>query len=150
MRSVLALTVAAVAQASSFSVETIHDAAAPVLSSVEAEAIPDAYIVKFKDHVDDSAATVHHTWIQDMHSNGEQERLELRKRGEIAEAFAGLKHTFNIGEGFKGYAGHFHESVIEQLRTHPDVSFQTPHRCMHKSTANFNVRRDASLVHELI
>jgi cerevisin len=123
MRSVLALTVAAVAQASSFSVETIHDVAAPVLSSIEAEAIPDAYIIKFKDHVDDSAATVHHNWIQDIHSNGEQERMELRKRGDIAEAFAGLKHTFNIGEGFKGYAGHFHESVIEQLRTHPDVEY---------------------------
>jgi cerevisin len=126
MRGAIVASLAAVVSATSYSIETIHGEAAPILSSVDAETIPDSYIIKFKDHVDDSAATVHHSWIQDMHSNGEQERLELRKRGDVAEAFAGLKHTFNIGEGFKGYAGHFHESIIEQLRTHPDVSCQSP------------------------
>lgn len=123
MRSVLALSVAAVAQAASFGIETVHDGAAPVLSSVEADAIPDAYIIKFKDHVDDSAATTHHSWIQDIHSGGEQERLDLRKRGlSTDDIFEGMKHTFKIGDSFKGYSGHFHESVIEQVRNHPDVS----------------------------
>jgi cerevisin len=33
-----------------------------------------------------------------------------------------LKHTFDIGDAFKGYAGHFDESMIEKVRNHPDVS----------------------------
>ncbi|KAL6872090.1 serine protease-like protein [Trichoderma novae-zelandiae] len=126
MRSVVALSIAAVAQASTFQIGTIHENSAPVLSTVEANAIPDAYIIKFKDHVGEADATKHHDWIQSIHTNVEQERLELRKRSNIFGAdgvFDGLKHTFKIGDGFKGYAGHFHESVIEQVRNHPDVEY---------------------------
>ncbi|UKZ95738.1 Subtilisin-like proteinase Spm1 [Trichoderma asperellum] len=125
MRSVIALSVAAVAQASSFQVGTIHESSAPVLSNIEANAIPDNYIIKFKDHVDEAGADKHHNWIQSIHDEGEQQRLELRKRSSIFgadEAFDGLKHTFKIGD-FKGYAGHFAEDIIEQVRNHPDVEY---------------------------
>lgn len=128
MRYALTLSLVAAASASTFGVGTIHDKSAPVLSSIEAESIPDSYIVKFKNHVDDSSASSHHNWILDIHSGGEQERLELRKRSESADdfvPFSGMKHTFKIGE-FKGYAGHFHESVIEKVRNHPDVSRSHP------------------------
>ncbi|KAF4980317.1 hypothetical protein FZEAL_3634 [Fusarium zealandicum] len=125
MRSAITLSLAAVASAASFSTGTIHDRAAPILSSIDAETIPDSYIIKFKDHVDDSAASTHQTWIQDIHNNGEQERLELRKRSSpfSDKAFSGLKHTFSIGDAFKGYAGHFDEDVIEMVRNHPDIEF---------------------------
>ncbi|KEY68609.1 hypothetical protein S7711_05789 [Stachybotrys chartarum IBT 7711] len=126
MRSALALSVAAVAQAASLSIETVHDGAAPVLTSVGADVIPDAYIIKFKDHVDAAAAEHHQNWIHTVHTEGEEQRLELRKRSAAslsAEIFSGLKHSFSIGDDFKGYAGHFHESVIEQLRNHPDVEY---------------------------
>lgn len=126
MRTAFTLSLAAVASASSFSVGTIHDKSAPVLGSVQTEQIPDAYIIKFKDHVNEDTASSHHTWVQNIHSGGEQERLELRKRGEPLDAFSGMKHTFKIGN-FKGYAGHFHESVIEQVRNHPDVSTEPCH-----------------------
>lgn len=125
MRSFAALSVAAVAQAASFSVETIHQDSAPVLSSVDADDIPDSYIVKFKDHVDTSGVSDHHTWIQTLHDDDSQERLELRKRdGSISDqVFSGMKHTFDIGSGFKGYAGHFHPDLIEKVRNHPDVEY---------------------------
>ncbi|KAI5467954.1 peptidase S8/S53 domain-containing protein [Mariannaea sp. PMI_226] len=123
MRTAFTLSLAAVASASSFSVGTIHDKSAPVLSSTQAEHIPDSYIIKFKDHINEDTASDHHTWVQDIHKGGEQERLELRKRNlDDFTTFSGLKHTFKIG-GFKGYAGHFHESIIEQVRNHPDVEF---------------------------
>jgi cerevisin len=122
MRTAFTLSLAAVASASSFSVGTIHDKSAPVLGSVQSEQIPDSYIIKFKDHVNEDTASNHHTWVQDIHQGGEQSRLELRKRGEPLDAFSGMKHTFKIGN-FKGYAGHFHESIIEQVRNHPDVEF---------------------------
>jgi cerevisin len=125
MKSALTLSVAAVASAASFSVGTVHDKAAPILSSIDAETIPDSYIIKFKDHVDEHAASNHHMWIQDTHTQGESERLELRKRSIpfTDKTFSGLKHTFDIGEAFKGYAGHFDESMIEKVRNHPDVEF---------------------------
>ena len=124
MRGVVALSLAAVAQAGSFSIGTVHDGAAPLLSSIDANTIPDAYIIKFKDHVDASSALDHHSWVQSIHEGGEQQRLELRKRGMsvMDDIFTGMKHTFKIGDAFKGYAGHFHEDVIEQVRNHPDVS----------------------------
>ncbi|KAM0240888.1 hypothetical protein ACHAP5_007752 [Fusarium lateritium] len=125
MKSVLTLSVAAVASAASFSVGTVHDKAAPILSSIDAETIPDSYIIKFKDHVDGAAASDHHMWVQDAHKEGETERMELRKRSMSFsdKAFSGLKHTFEIGDAFKGYAGHFDESMIEKVRNHPDVEF---------------------------
>lgn len=85
MRSVIALSVAAVAQASSFQVGTIHESSAPVLSNIEANAIPDNYIIKFKDHVDEKGVDKHRSWIQSIHDEGEQQRLELRKRSSILE-----------------------------------------------------------------
>lgn len=130
MKSVVAaLSVAAIAQAASFKTGTIHQDAAPILDATNVEAIPGAYIIKFKDHVDEHKAKSHHAWVEDIHGGGEQERLELRKRSSIPgldDVFAGLKHTFDVGETFKGYAGHFHEDVIEQIRNHPDVSTLPP------------------------
>lgn len=123
MKTILALSVAAVAQAA-FSIETIHKGSAPVLSSVHADVVPDSYIIKFKDHVDEAKANEHHAWVMDIHTGGEEDRFELRKRGlasSTVDAFSGTKHTYNF-DGFKGYSGHFHESIIEKVRNNPDVS----------------------------
>lgn len=126
MKSVILLSLAACAVAApTAGVETIHDGAAPILSSSNAEAIPNAYIIKFKKHVDHKSAADHQMWIQKVHGEREDERLELRKRGlfdSVNDAFTGLKHTYNVGSGFLGYAGHFDEETIEKVRRHPDVS----------------------------
>ncbi|TQS34043.1 hypothetical protein Golomagni_05591 [Golovinomyces magnicellulatus] len=125
MKSVVAaLSVAAIAQASSFKIGTVHHDSAPILGAANADTIADSYIIKFKEHVSDSSAESHHGWIKNIHDGDEQERLELRKRGLFDSAedlFGGMKHTFNIGDNFRGYAGHFRESTIEQIRNHPDV-----------------------------
>lgn len=135
MKGFVALSLAAYAAAApAFNVETIHGDAAPILSSANAEEVPGAYIIKFKDNVDEKTAADHHSWVQNIHDTwvktfpeGKDERiLELRKRGSglslSDDVFRGLKHTYKIGNGFVGYAGHFDESVIEQVRRHPDVS----------------------------
>lgn len=123
----LSLASAASAAPSFFGIETIHGDAAPILSSTGAEDIPNSYIIRFKNHVTDASASEHHSWVQQIHSTSEDERLELRKRGGfVEEAFRGLGHTFKIGESFHGYAGHFDESTIEAVRNHPDVS-QSPY-----------------------
>ena len=117
-------------------VDTIHNDAAPIISSSNFKEIPDSYMVVFKKHVTERGASVHHSWVQDTHSSQENRKHELRKRSQISMAddtvFEGLRHTYNIpgAGGFLGYAGHFDEGVIELVRRHPDVStrpcFTTP------------------------
>lgn len=99
---------------------TIHNDAAPILSSTNAVEVPDSYIIVFKDHVTPSSAAAHHSWVQDVH----MQHSELRKRSQFpfsGDVFAGLKHTFDIAGSFLGYSGHFDENVIETIRRHPDV-----------------------------
>ena len=107
-------------------VDTIHNNAAPVISSSNSKEIPDSYMVVFKKHVTERDASAHHSWIQDTHSSHETRKQELRKRSQAPMAgdtvFEGLRHTYNIPGGFLGYAGHFDEGVIELVRRHPDVS----------------------------
>jgi cerevisin len=128
MRGVVALSLAAYAAAApTVSFDTIHGEAAPILSSSNAEVVPNSYIIKFKKHVNDDSATAHQTWIQEVHNFRETERSDLKKRGQMVDdVFRGLKHTYKIGQDFVGYSGHFDEDVIEKVRRHPDVSSLCP------------------------
>ncbi|GES64222.1 serine proteinase [Aspergillus terreus] len=106
-------------------VGSIHNEAAPILSAANAKEVPDSYIVVFKKHVKDDAATAHHMWVQDIHDS-QFARTELKKRSLLGlgdEMYLGLKNTFNIAGSLMGYSGHFHEDVIEQVRRHPDVEY---------------------------
>lgn len=110
--------------ASPVAVDSIHNDAAPVLSSSNAKEVPDSYIVVFKKHVDSESVSAHHSWVQDIHES-QVERIDLKKRslfGVGDELYLGLKNTFDIAGSLVGYSGHFHEDVIEQVRRHPDVS----------------------------
>ncbi|KAJ6070498.1 hypothetical protein N7467_011817 [Penicillium canescens] len=125
MKGFLSLTLLPLlAAATPVSVGSIHNDAAPILSSSNAEDIPDSYIVVFKKHVNQKSASAHHSWVQDIHT-AQNGRMELKKRSLFDfdfEAFMGLKHTFHIAGELTGYAGHFHEDVIEQVRRHPDTA----------------------------
>ncbi|PKY06329.1 cerevisin precursor [Aspergillus campestris IBT 28561] len=106
-------------------VGSIHNDAAPVLSSINAKEVPDSYIVVFKKHVDSMSASAHQSWVQDIHDS-QTSRLELKKRslfGLDDDLFSGLKSTFDIAGSLMGYTGHFHADVIEQVRRHPDVDY---------------------------
>ena len=123
--ALISLSMAAGALAAPFSTETIHKDAAPVISSTNAETVPDSYIVVFKKHVDEDAASTHQLWVKDAHVSSESTRAELRKRSHYPvteNIFEGIKHTYNIAGGFLGYSGHFDEDIIEKVRRHPDVS----------------------------
>jgi len=120
----------------------IHDATlgkpAPLVTPISAleHEIPNNYIVVFKKHVDGASATGHHSWVTDLH---ETSISSLRKRSQIPlirgesdssssvdvdiDSLTGLKHTYNISGGLLGYSGAFDESVMEQIRNHPDVAY---------------------------
>lgn len=127
MKRLLGLSVLPIlASASPVLVHSIHNDAAPILSSSNAKELPNSYIIVFKKHVTDNVAAAHHSWVQDLHLEKQNTRTELRKRDQFPFSdmiFEGLKHTYNIAGGFLGYSGHFDEETIEQVRRHPDVSF---------------------------
>jgi cerevisin len=103
---------------------TIHKDAAPILSSTQSKEVPNSYMVIFKKHVKHADAKDHHSWVQNIHTKSEGERMELRKRSQFpltTDVFEGLKHTYNVGS-LMGYSGHFDDETIEQIRRHPDVS----------------------------
>ena len=121
------------AAASPVIVDTIHNDAAPVLSSVNAREVPNSYIVVFKKHVDQGVATAHYDWVGDVHLSSIQSRTELRKRSQFPfqdEVFQGLRHTYNIAGQMLGYSGHFDDDVLEQIRRHPDVSLIARYTCL--------------------
>ncbi|KXG49696.1 Peptidase S8/S53, subtilisin/kexin/sedolisin [Penicillium griseofulvum] len=126
MKGFISLTlIPLLAAASPVAVGSIHNDAAPILSSMNSRDIPDSYIVVFKKHVDQGSASAHQSWLQEVHT-AHTGRMELKKRSLFDfdyEAFMGLKHTFHIAGSLMGYAGHFPEDVIEQVRRHPDVDY---------------------------
>ncbi|POS82862.1 hypothetical protein EPUL_005429 [Erysiphe pulchra] len=101
------------------------DTVAPLLTTESVAEIPNSYIVVFKKHVTESSADDHHNWLDQIHTQAEARRTELRKRAQIPinDFFQGLKHKYNIAGKFMGYSGHFDEGVIDEVRKHPDVEF---------------------------
>lgn len=133
--------------APAFSTGTIHEGVAPLLSSSNAETVPDSYIVVFKKHVTPAVADDHHGWVQNIHLESQNVRTELRKRSQFPmiadDIFQGLKHTYNIAGDFLGYSGHFDDSVIEQVRRHPDVEFVERDSVVHAMEDTGEVEKNA-------
>ena len=121
----------------------VRAAAAPLLAaaspivrqpSPEPKLIPNQYIVFFKDHVSAEHAAAHHGWVQGLHVQSQggstSDHLELRKRSGLDSLFEGLKHTYAL-PGLFGYSGHFDDTVVEQIRKHPDVRVLWPPSSKH-------------------
>ncbi|MCJ1399800.1 serine protease [Xylographa trunciseda] len=127
MKGLLSLALLPLLAASSpISIDTIHNEAAPIHSSSNAEEIPNSYMIVFKKDVNHQAASAHHEWVQMLHLSTEDSKMELRKKSQIpmsSNIFEGLRHTYNIAGSLVGYSGHFDEDVIEQVRRHPDVAW---------------------------
>jgi cerevisin len=125
MKYALAMLPALAAASPMLHVGTVHNDAAPILSSTEAKEIANHYMVVFKKHVKHENTKDHHEWVQNIHTKAQNDRMELRKRSQFpvtTEVFDGLKHTYNIAGGILGYSGHFDDETIEAIRRHPDVS----------------------------
>ena len=126
MKALLSLSLLPLlASSSPVLVDSIHNDAAPILSSINAKELPNSYIIVFKKHVTDDAAAAHHSWVQDVHYEKQNTRTELRKRDQLPFSdmvFEGFKHTYKIAGAVLGYSGHFDDETIEQVRRHPDVS----------------------------
>lgn len=90
---------------------------APVISSVEAEVIPDSYVVVFKD-----GARVHEqaAWVRDLHHRDAMTNGNWYNDLGDNEV-SGVKHVYDM-DAFQGLAGRFSPDVLEEIRRNPDVS----------------------------
>ncbi|KAF8978055.1 serine protease [Entomortierella lignicola] len=94
---------------------------APLVSSVEAEVVPDSYFVVFKDGV---RASENAAWVKDLH------RHDIAVNGVWDNEFdgtftSGVRHVYDMGS-FQGLAGRFRPEVLEEIRKNPDVAYVEP------------------------
>jgi cerevisin len=92
-------------------------------SPLQSHQLSDSYIVILKDNLSAPATNDHLLWVRNLHSTRENLRLELRKRGQEPQVFAGVQHTYTISGNPIGYSGHFDAGLIEEIRKSPDVNF---------------------------
>ncbi|KAK3816476.1 MAG: peptidase S8/S53 domain-containing protein [Benniella sp.] len=86
---------------------------APIISSMEADIVPDSYFVVFKDGV---RAEEHSAWVQDLH------KRDLHVNGVWDSFNSGVKHVYDLGN-FQGVAGRFRPDVLEEIRKNPAVAY---------------------------
>ncbi|KAL7270150.1 hypothetical protein RUND412_007150 [Rhizina undulata] len=76
--------------------------------------VPDHYIVVLKDDVDDQTFEEHRAWATNLH----ERRLSRRDDSTLS----GIHHHYNFAT-FKGYAGAFDATTIEEIKAHDKVDF---------------------------
>ncbi|KAF8924225.1 serine protease [Dissophora ornata] len=94
---------------------------APVISSIEAEVVPDSYIVVFKSGV---SVSDHAAWVRDI-SFRDTVRNDASDDDDdsLGDGIAsGVRHVYDMGE-FQGLAGRFRPDVLDEIRRHPDVDY---------------------------
>jgi len=118
-----------------FDTTVVEKGSAPLVSSTSSleHQIPNNYIVVFKKDVNPHKATSHHDWVANIHSSsmrGLKKRSQEPIRNANApswmdeiEALVGLKHTYDIPGGLRGYSGAFSDDVLAEIRRHPDVAY---------------------------
>lgn len=95
-------------------------------ASAAVDAVSNNYIVMFKPSVDKSKLEQHHRWIEHLH---EKRSLDFKDVSTFL-----MKHTFEIGDAFLGYAGRFSPWLVAELQKHPDIALVEPDRVMHVMT----------------
>jgi len=83
---------------------------APLYSSIDAEEVPDNYIVVFKDNVNIMNSSKHTTWLLNLLQTSSSESEEK------------INHIFDIKSQFRGYSGKFTQDTIEKIRTSDEVN----------------------------
>ncbi|CAG8715465.1 7310_t:CDS:2 [Dentiscutata erythropus] len=92
---------------------------APLVSSRNAEVIPDQYIVVFKNQLPKERVSYHHDCIRNF---VEEENLKLAKRGILDKLIHGISHIYDF-KTFKGYAGRFTKDVLNKIRQSDEVAW---------------------------
>ncbi|CAG8627065.1 10645_t:CDS:2, partial [Paraglomus occultum] len=91
---------------------------APLISSQDAEIIPDKYIVVFKTDITADQISCHHNRV----NTALFEERKKYKRGFMTELISGIEHVYNL-DGFQGYSGTFSKDVLNHIRQSDDIAY---------------------------
>ncbi|KYK57494.1 serine protease protn [Drechmeria coniospora] len=81
-------------------------------SAKTSKVIPGKYIITLKDGLQARDLDSHLDWVNGVH-----------KRGLSASQFKGVERTYNGKHiNFRGYAGHFDQATVAEIRKNPDVA----------------------------
>ncbi|KNE73426.1 hypothetical protein AMAG_17528 [Allomyces macrogynus ATCC 38327] len=89
---------------------------APLMSSTNADAIPDHYLVVLKDDISADHVAEHHNWLATTMAF-----QAATADGEVAANH--IKHVYNVPKGLRGYAGRFSSDVLHAIRNSPHVAY---------------------------
>ncbi|CDS05321.1 hypothetical protein LRAMOSA07850 [Lichtheimia ramosa] len=100
---------------------------APLYRSSDTEIIKDSYIIVLKDHVDTHA---HCHWVTNFSK-------KKRSVDELEDMEMGIRQTYHQN-GWKGYAGRFSPTMIQQIRSSPEVAYVEHDSMMYASELQRN------------
>ena len=86
------------------------------MSEISAEAIPNQYIVVFKQHMPEEARQEHLEWAQAAHTEAAAARTE-----SDGPELTGVGEQFNIGT-LNGYVGCFDENLKNEVASRDEAS----------------------------
>ncbi|KAF9133497.1 hypothetical protein BGX30_012269 [Mortierella sp. GBA39] len=98
---------------------------APLLSLVvESKAVPDSYLVVFKDGVraNDSSTLATQSFHSSDSSSSRQFTFGGRPTSVWNDIVSGVKHVYDIGT-FQGIAGRFHPEALHLIRANLAVAY---------------------------
>jgi len=117
-----------------FNIDDDNNVVAPLVSSENAQVIPDQYIIVLKSELDKNNIENHHHCVHTAINN---ERRNLTKRGFLDEFISGIRHVYDLDD-FKGYSGRFSNEILDEIRKRPEVAFVEKDQLVHASALQRN------------
>ncbi|KAJ3276504.1 hypothetical protein HK104_003645 [Borealophlyctis nickersoniae] len=102
-----------------------------VVPDTTGQAVPEQYIVVFKDGVSEDQIASHFSWLQTSMVTGPQLRIQNDKESFDGADMGiyGIKRHYAF-DGFRGYAAKLPSSAAEELKSHPHVDYVEEDRIM--------------------
>ena len=91
------------------------------MSEISAEAVPNQYIVVFKQHMPEDMCQQHCEWAQAAHAEASAARAE-----SDGPELTGVGEQFSF-ETLSGYIGSFDESLKNKIEAREEASLISPH-----------------------
>lgn len=103
-------------------VSFLFDDLAPLYSSVDAEEVPDSYIVVFKDSINVMESSKHTTWLTSLI----QTKADIKRNNKEK-----INHIFDVESQFRGYAGRFTQATVEKIRASKEIAYVEKDQMVH-------------------
>jgi len=112
------------------------DRIAPLMSSENAQVIPDQYIIVLKSELGKDEIKYHHNCIHSA-IKVEGENQNITKRSLLDQFVSGIRHVYDF-DSFKGYSGRFSNEILDEIRKRPEVAYVEKDQLVHANVIQRN------------